>query len=174
MNSNIGKTRTKETNKTVVFMVKYLGQCGCGCREKITRKIELKETQTLDDLHEAIIYKSFGWFDPHLYSFYFDNKPYSKNRNMEYTFNPEPDDSPIDFFGDFGEPHSTKTKLKDLTLQKNQKFLFVFDFGDDHHFSVRVVGFGNVQKGLKYPLVLEVKGNAPEQYPEPDEEPDSL
>ena len=92
---------------------------------------------------------------------------------MEYTFNPEPDDSPDDFFGDFGEPHSTKTKLKDIALQENQKFLFVFDFGDDHHFSVQVVGFGNVQKGLKYPLVLESKGTAPEQYPEPDEEPDS-
>ena len=72
-----------------------------------------------------------------------------------------------------GNPHSTKTKLKDLALQKNQKFLFIFDFGDDHHFSVRVVGFGNVQKGMKYPLVLEAKGQAPEQYPETAEETDS-
>ena len=133
LDSSIHKTRNKETNKTVVFMVKYLGQCGCGCSEKITRKIELKETQTLDDLHEAIIHKSLRWFDPHFCSFYFDNKPYSKNRNAEYTFNPEPDASPTNFFGDFGQPKSTKTKLNDLTLQKKQKFLFIFDFGDDHH-----------------------------------------
>ena len=174
MESNVDKTRAKDTNKTVVFMVKYLGQCGCWRGGRITRKIELKEINTLDDLHEAIIYNAFGWFDPHLYSFFFDNKPYSKNRGLEYTFNPEPDDSLIDFLGGFGEPHSTKTKLKDLSLQENQKFLFIFDFGDDHHFSVQVVGFGNVQKGLKYPLVLEKKGQAPEQYPEPAEEPDSL
>ena len=174
MDSNVDKTRTKDTNKTVVFMVKYLGQCGCRRGGRIARKIELKETKTLDDLHEAIIYKAFGWFDPHLYSFFFDNKPYSKNRDMEYTFNPAPDDSLIDFFGGFGEPRSTKTKLKDLSLRENQKFLLVFDFGDDHHFSVQVIGFGNVQKGLKYPLVLEAKGNAPEQYPESDEESDSL
>lgn len=128
----------------------------------------MKETQTLDDLHEAIICKSFGWTDPHLYSFHFDNKPYSGNRELEYTCEPEAYNKPIDNFFEkiHGKPNSTKTKLKDLNLEKNQKFLFVFDFGDDHHFRIKVSGFGYVQKGRKYPLILEEKGKAPEQYPE--------
>jgi len=145
-------------NKTIIFKVDYLGHCGCGFKRNVTQKIEVKETQTLDTLHDAIIYKSFKWDDPHMYSFFLDNKAYSKNRKMEYTCDFEPD-----FFGE--QPNSSSTKLEDLNLKQNQKFLFVFDFGDDHHFSINVEGFGEIQKGKRYPLVIEEKGKAPEQYP---------
>ncbi|MCG2782717.1 MAG: plasmid pRiA4b ORF-3 family protein [Candidatus Altiarchaeales archaeon] len=158
-----GKSNSEKSNKTVIFDVIYMGQCGCGYEEEITRKIELKESQTLDDLHEAIIYKSFKWFDPHLYSFYLDNKPYSKNKKMEYSCDPRPD--PLD-----GKvPNSSSIKLRELNLRKNQRFLFVFDFGDDHHVGIKVEGFGEIQKGKKYPSILEEKGKAPGQYPDYDE-----
>ena len=146
-------------SKTIIFMIYYLGQCGCGFSREIARKIELKETQTLDDLHEAIIYQSFGWDDPHMYSFHFDNIPYSKDRSKEYSCDPEPDM----FNG--AKPNSTKAKLKGLNLKKNQKFLFVFDFGDDHQFGINVEGFGEAEKGKKYPCILEEKGKSPRQYP---------
>lgn len=146
------------TGKTVIFMVDYLGHCGSGFRRKVARRIELKETQKLDDLHEAIIYKSFKWDDPHLYSFFMDNKAYSKNREAEYSL-----ETDNEFTGE--KTNSSKTALKDLNLKMRQKFLFVFDFGDDHHFRITVNGFGEVQKGKKYPLLLEVKGKAPVQYP---------
>jgi len=145
-------------SKTIIFMIYYLGQCGCGFSREVARKIELKETQTLDDLHEAIIIQSFGWDDPHMYSFHFDNIPYSKNRSKEYSCDPEPDM----FNG--AKPNSTKVKLKGLNLKKNQKFLFVFDFGDDHQFGINVEGFGEAEKGKEYPRILEEKGKAPRQY----------
>ena len=72
-------------SKTIIFMIYYLGQCGCGFSREVARKIELKETQTLDDLHEAIIYQSFGWDDPHMYSFHFDNIP-SLGENDSYFY----------------------------------------------------------------------------------------
>ena len=151
--------KNPNSNKTVIFGVIYLGQCGCGFSWKVTRTIELKEKQTLDDLHEAIIFQSFGWDDPHLYSFHFDNKPYSKNREMEYSCNREPD------FMSGEKPNSSSIKLNKLDLKKNQKFLFVFDFGDDHHFGIKVMDFGEVEKGVKYPSIIESKGKAPVQYP---------
>ena len=156
------KEKREKNDKTTIFLVYYLGQCGCGFEREVTRKIELKETQTLDDLHEAIIYKSFGWDDPHMYSFFFDNIPYSKNRKNEYSCHPE-----SNFDGE--KPKSSNIKLKYLNLRKNQKFLFVFDFGDDHQFGIQVEGFGKIQKGKKYPLILEKKGKAPEQYPDYEE-----
>lgn len=146
-------------SKTIILMVYYLGQCGSGFKREVTRKIELKETHTLDDLREAIIYLSFGWNDPHMYSFHFDNIPYSKDRSKEYSCDAE---SP-DYYGE-GKPKSTKTKLKDLNLKKNQKFLFIFDFGDDHQFGINVEGFGEVERSKKYPLILQEKGKAPRQY----------
>jgi hypothetical protein len=141
--------------RTIIFNIEYLDS-----DEKITRKIELLEEQSLDDLHEAIIYKSFGWDDPHMYAFYMDNKPYSQNRKMEYHCSPEGE---IDFFGE-GKPNSTETKLKDLNLKKNQKFLFVFDFGDDHMFSIKVDDFSETKNGIKYLAILEEIGKVPEQY----------
>lgn len=152
------KERKPSNQKTVILVVYYLGQCGCGFSREVTRKIELKETQTLDDLHEAIIYQSFGWDDPHMYSFHLDNIPYSKDRSKEYSCDPDPD-----MFGG-KKPNSTKTQLEDLNLKKNQKFLFVFDFGDDHQFGINTEGFGEVEKGKKYPHIIEQKGKSPKQY----------
>lgn len=145
-------------SKTIIFAVEYLGQCGCGFKRKVTRKLELKDSQTLDDLHEAIIYKSFQWDDPHLYSFFMDNKPNSENKEMEYSCDTDPD------FLD--EPRkSSNISLKKLNLKKAQNFLFVFDYGDNHHFRIMVNGFGETQKGRRYPLILEENGKAPNQYP---------
>ena len=119
----------------------------------------MKETQSLDDLHEAIIYQSFKWDDPHLYSFFMDNEPYSRNKAMEYTC-----EEHINV--DFNSPNSSNAKLKELNLSKNQKFLFMFDFGDGHNFEIQVEGFGESKKETKYPVILEEIGEAPEQYPE--------
>lgn len=154
------KPTDQKGSETITFSVVYLGQCGCGFRRKVERKIELKQSQTLDDLQEAIIWQSFGWDDPHLYSFFFDNKPYSQNRKMEYSIDPEPDET---FGGE--KSKSSKIKLSELKLKKGQKFLLVFDFGDDHHFGIKVDGFGIAEKGKKYPLILEETGKAPKQYP---------
>lgn len=142
----------------MVLQVYYLGQCGAVFSRKVTRKIEMKETQTLDDLHEAIIYKSFGWDDPHMYSFFFDNIPYSKSRGMEYCCSMEPDL----FSGE--RPNPTSTKLRDLNLKEGQRFLFIFDFGDDQQFGIEVEGLSKTVSGKKYPLILEEKGRAPKQY----------
>ena len=147
--------------KTIIFNVEYLGS-----DDKITRKLELLEEQTLDDLHEAIIYKSFRWDDPHMYAFFMDNKPYSQDRKMEYHCDPEGE---MEFFNE-GKPNSTNTRLKDLNFKKKQKFLFVFDFGDDHMFSIKVEDFSEAKEGIKYPVILEQKGKSPEQYEDFDED----
>ena len=144
--------------KTIIFHIVYLGQGGCGFSRKVERKIEAKETNTLDDLHEAIIYNAFGWDDPHMYAFHLDNKPYSKNVKLTYSCDTTPD------MFDGSKPNSSNKKLKDLKLKKNQRFLFIFDFGDDHFFGITVKGFGEITKGEIYPKVIEEKGKAPKQY----------
>lgn len=136
----------------------YLGQGGAGFSREVTRKIEMRETQTLDDLHEAIVYGAFGWDDPHMYSFFFDNIPYSEAPGMEYSLSTEAD--PIS-----GErPKPTSTTLKGLGLREGQRFLFLFDFGDDQQFGIEVVGFGRSRSKARYPLIVGEKGRAPKQY----------
>jgi hypothetical protein len=143
--------------KTIIFDIKYLGSCGCGFKRDITRKIEMKETQTMDELSKTIIHKSFKWDDPHLFSFFMDNKTWEGNRDKEYASHPEPDQ--------FGRcPHSSNIQLKEFNLQKKQKFMFVYDYGDDHQFCIKVDDFGDIQKDTIYPRILEEKGKTPRQY----------
>jgi hypothetical protein len=148
----------KEGDRTIIFQVYYLGQMGAGFSRKVTRKIGMLETQTLDDLHETIIYKSLGWDDPHMYSFFFDNIPYSEARDMEYCCSTEPD------LISGQRPNPTSRKLRELKLRKGQRFLFLFDFGDDQQFGIEVEGFGEAKRGERYPLILEERGEAPKQY----------
>lgn len=142
----------EDGGKTIIFVVEY---------GHVMRKIEMKEAQTLDALHNVIINNEFGWTDPHAYAFFLDNIPFSRNEEMEYsTAN-----------GESG-PHTTDVELKELGLQKGQKICFVFDFGDEHRFGITVDSFGEVHQGKKYPAILEAKGRAPEQYPDMDEDED--
>jgi hypothetical protein len=118
MASNMKKEISGDMSaRTIIFNVIYLGQCACGFGWKVTRKIALKESQTLEDLHNAIIINSFRWTDQHLYSFYMDGKAYSKNHDMEYT---TPESRP-EIFGQ--HPRTADIKLVDLNLRSSYIFL---------------------------------------------------
>ena len=78
------KSRKNLENMTLIFKVTYLSHLGTGWKEEVSRVIELKETQTLVDLHNAI-QEEMGWDDPHLYSFFMDGKVWSQNLEQEYV-----------------------------------------------------------------------------------------
>lgn len=141
-----------DKNQTILFkvMFKY--------RKGNWRKIEMKATQTLEDLHEAI-QDALEWDNDHLYSFYMDNKFYSKEPDVEYTCPYEPEGR-----------KTADVQVGIFDLKKGQKFAYLFDFGDDHRFEIEVIGFGNIEKGKKYPMLVDSKGKLLEQYPEYDDE----
>ena len=43
--------------------------------------------------------------------------------------------------------------------------LFYFDYGDDWLFRIEVKDFGKEESKIKYPRLINSKGEAPEQYP---------
>ena len=64
-------------------------------------------------------------------------------------------------------PHQMRAQvLDDLDLESGQKFLYLFDYGDDHEFEVEVVEIRSEAPAGQYPKLLESKGKAPEQYGE--------
>jgi len=147
-------------DRTIIFQVKYLGRCGMGYKEDLIRKIEIQNIQTLEEFQFGITKVALGWKDPHTYSFFMDNKPYSRNRELEYSH-----DSLIEKKDRKAGVKSAHTRLKDLDLKVGQKIHFLFDYGDDHQFEIKVIGFGRSEKLKVYPMVLEEIGIAPEQYP---------
>lgn len=139
-------------NQTIIFkvMFKY--------RKGVWRKIELKATDTLEDLHDAI-QGAIGWDNDHLYSFFMDNNFHKGDFDAEYTCPYEPE----------GRKTADKAQVGIFGFKKGQKFAYLFDFGDSHRFEVEIADFGIIDKGKSYPVFLESKGKSPEQYPNYDE-----
>jgi hypothetical protein len=65
------------------------------------------------------------------------------------------------------------TTLADLGLQKGQKFLYLFDYGDEWRFQVKVDAINaDADATIEYPRLVQSVGEAPEQYPDWEEDDD--
>jgi hypothetical protein len=121
---------------------------------QIWRELELTGEQTLGDLGEAIP-PAFGFDDPHLWSFFLSGKPWDDA--TEYARSPSPDD---------GRPALAADRLRIRDAPTDREFLFLFDYGDEWHFGVRLVRTGAApEPGVRYPQVVASRGQAPAQYP---------
>ena len=90
------------------------------------RVIRIGGRRTLDELHGEIL-KAYGLTANHLYMFSPDGEPY--DRNGYY--------SPYD---EEAEKHADEAVLDDLKLKKGDKWLYLYDFGEDRMFDVAVDG----------------------------------
>jgi hypothetical protein len=62
------------------------------------------------------------------------------------------------------------TTLESLGLTPKQEFMYLFDYGDEWRFKVRVHAINeNADPDAEYPRLVESVGKAPEQYPAWDE-----
>jgi len=63
------------------------------------------------------------------------------------------------------------TTLESLELQPDQSFLYLFDYGDEWQFNVRVHAVDeNASSTIQYPRVVQIVGEAPPQYPDLEDE----
>lgn len=120
-------------------------------------KIQLSSHHTLENLHNSI-QSAFDFDNDHLYSFFMDGKRWSHNR---FT-------SPYDDEG----PHVDEVKIGELALYEKQKFIYIFDYGDEWTFNVEVDDIEDSKVKLLRPQILESKGEAPNQYAYYDDEDD--
>jgi hypothetical protein len=123
----------------------------------MSRTIELKSEQTLDDLHFAI-QRAIDWDADHLYSFFMNGK----RRDERYRFSCP--------FEDADPPSTDEAIIGELGLVKGHTFLYYFDYGDSHEFDVQVVDIQPKAKPGQYPRVVDKKGKSPAQYRSADEE----
>jgi hypothetical protein len=158
------KAKSGISKHVLIFKVALEG------RKSIWRRIAVRASQTLDDLHQAI-FKAFDRYEEHLYSFYLP-KPGTKGRNrlrdsVEYS-HPFMTERP----GPFGYEglNAAKARLGTLGFVPGQVFLYLFDFGDAwwHEITVEQVD-AKPEKG-EYPRVLERHGESPPQYPDVDDQ----
>jgi hypothetical protein len=126
----------------------------------ISRTIQIRGDQTLEDLHLAI-FDAFSRFDEHMYEFQFGKGPMDPNARryvlpdaLEIQQNQT--NPPIDCVD--------TTTIESLGLKVGDPFGYWFDFGDDWWHQINVEGIDDkVPKG-KYPRVTKRVGKSPPQY----------
>jgi pRiA4b ORF-3-like protein len=133
---------------------------------KVYRDIEIESGKSLYDLAAAIV-RAFGFDLDHAFGFF---------SKLDYHVF----DSPVryELFADMGPDPGSKarsvkrTKVAEAFPKVGSKLQFLFDYGDDWRFQVEMIGMGEKAPKTRYPKVLAEAGEAPPQYPDPDEEED--
>lgn len=133
--------------------------------KRISRTIEIRGDQTLEELHRAI-FKAFDRWDEHFYEFQFGKGPNDPD-GKRYVL-PE--------MLDEGEPEATiagevgKTTINSLGLEVDQPFGYWFDYGDDWWHQINVVATDEKISRKQYPAIVKRVGKSPPQYMEEEEE----
>lgn len=131
----------------------------------ISRTIQIRAGQTLEELHEAI-FDAFDREEEHLYEFQVGGRgpmdPKARKYGLPMPRGAFSDETPA---GDV-----SKTAIGLLGLKVDDVFGYWFDFGDDWWHQVNVVAIDEGIVTGKYPRVVKRVGQSPPQYPESDEE----
>ena len=124
---------------------------GTGCY----RHIRIGEQETLDRLH-GVILNAFDFDDDHAHAFFMDDRYWSGVRAYYADCVDE------------AEKYSSDVTLRQLQLEKGDKFKFLFDFGDQWRFQCKVLR--ELEENTDIPGVVRAVGEAPEQYPDWEDE----
>jgi hypothetical protein len=151
------------TRYTCTFRVRILGGFYAPPDARsVWRELELRADQTLEDLGEAIP-PAFGFDDDHLWSFFLSGKPW--DRKSEYARI-----TSDDLLEGGHKRLASRLRVRDAPAGK--EFLFLFDYGDEWHFGVKLARTGEIEPGGGYPRVVSSVGDAPPQYPDLEDDSD--
>jgi hypothetical protein len=125
----------------------------------VWRVIEIRADQALEDLHYAI-QRAFGWDDDHIYSFFLSGRAWDRVTEVARPF---PEAEP---------PMADEVLVADLDLKVGQRFLYLFDYGDELRHDVEVEAILPPGQGDDTVRIVERHGQASPQYPMVDEDDD--
>ena len=131
-------------------------------KASIYREIEIEASKSLHKLAEAIV-AAFGFDFDHAFGFYSGFTRSAMSALPRY-----------ELFADMGERESGVLGVKKVNVAQafpaiGHTMLFLFDYGDEWHFRVRLKETGNKTAKVRYPRVVPTRGEAPKQYPDPED-----
>ncbi len=162
-NKKWSKKEKDEFKETVFELRAWASDCYAHTRDMPSRDIAILGNSNLDKLANAVL-KAFNFDNDHLYMFSDNLKnPYKGVETYEVADNEG-----------YGE-RKARTNLFVVAQVFNapkKKMLFLFDYGDEWRFVIQTLSTRDIRKDEKYPLVTNIKGEAPQQYEDWDEEED--
>jgi hypothetical protein len=124
--------------------------------DDVTREIDIKSTQTFEDLHRAI-HQSTGYNGEYPSSFYISNDQWIKGEEITYL----PNQRRIDR----GVVLMDKVKLSNRIDDPHQKFYYTFNFDRPFDFHVELLKIIlDETPGTTYPAIIKSVGEAPKQF----------
>lgn len=122
---------------------------------KVWRRIAIPAKLTLDDLSDVIL-DAFDFDDDHLYRFSYRNR-FGVFVEINHPYLEEP-------------PSTDEVAIGEIPLRPGALMEYLFDFGDQWRFDVRLEKIDPPDARIKKPKILEKRGEAPPQYPNLDED----
>lgn len=120
----------------------------------VWRRLVVPANFTFTQFHAAI-QLAFGWFDCHL--FLFSPSSWGSSPQIEL---PDDEDDSFPLFGKKVESlDSTKVKLSDIFTNEKQKYVYIYDFGDDwkHQLTLEKI----LDENLLYARCIKANGACP-------------
>lgn len=137
-------------------------------KPNLWREVAILGKQSFEQLARAIVL-SMKWHYDHMHGFTFPGIEKKPEGNFKFEaitrldfFAPGWEDDPFPTY------KSNQIKICQIDYQKHPTFDFIFDFGDGHEFQIiykRARGIKPAEKKTKFPVVIDQRGVAPEQYP---------
>ncbi|HTH82793.1 MAG TPA: hypothetical protein VL490_07645 [Mucilaginibacter sp.] len=124
--------------------------------DDVSRDIDIKSTQTFEDLHKAI-HQSTGYNPDFSSSFYISNDQWIKGEEITYLPNQKRIDRGIALM--------EKVKLSSRIDDPHQKFYYTFNFDRPFDFHVELMKIIlDETPGVTYPAIIRSTGEAPRQF----------
>jgi len=123
--------------------------------DDIFRDLEIRETDTLEDLHN-IITQSFGFDGLEMASFYLSNDIWEQGEEI----------SLFDLSDDGSARLMNETCLDDVVHEAQTKLIYVYDFMSMWTFYVELAEIVDETDGNDYPNLMFVQGQVPDTAPE--------
>ena len=123
--------------------------------EDIFRDLEIRETDTLEDLHN-IITQSFGFDGTEMASFYISDDMWNQGEEI----------SLFDLSEDASVRLMNETAINSVVHEMQPKLIYVYDFYSLWTFFVELAEIVDETEGSDYPNLMFVKGQIPDTAPE--------
>ncbi|MEJ6793056.1 MAG: hypothetical protein QNK89_10100 [Lacinutrix sp.] len=124
--------------------------------DDVFRDLEIKETDTMEDLHN-IITQSFGFDGTEIASFYLSDDQWNQGEEI----------SLFDMSDGMNEVRlMNETNLSDTVHEAQTKLIYVYDFLSMWTFYVELAEIAEEDEGVDYPNLIFVQGQVPDDAPE--------
>lgn len=123
--------------------------------EDVSRDLEIKSTQSFEELHSAIL-SSIGFDHKENASFFMSDDNWKKGREISLTEKTN---------GEAKLPLMKKSRLCDFIADPHQKIYYLYDFVNEWTFHVELLKIVvNEDAGVLYPRIVKINGEAPKQH----------